>query len=106
MRVNPHAETPLSLYRSSLAPWVTLPQEGRQRLAAVLELERLQNRKAPLDGRKIIVRNDPVPNPSYPQGHQPSAQLSRPGEILMLDTPELINAGRPREHAGAAPFEP
>jgi hypothetical protein len=76
-----------SLYRSSLIPWLTLPHEEQQKVAAALELEVLQKRFTPLDGRAVIVENHPRADQ---KGHQPLARHSRPGDMIVLDSPQEI----------------
>jgi hypothetical protein len=93
MRANtPHAETPLSSYRRSLAPWITLPQQARQGVVASLELLVLQGRDEPLDGRAVIVENQAQTSQQWPQGHQPAARYSRPGDVIRLVSPQEIAA--------------
>jgi hypothetical protein len=85
-------ETPLSVYRSSLAPWLALSHEGRQKVVAALELLVLQGRDVPLDGRAPIVENQTQASQQWPQGHQPMARHSRPGDVIRLVSPEEIAA--------------
>ncbi len=82
----PRTETPLSVYRSSLAPWLALSREGQQKIVAALEISVLQGVEMPLDGRTIIVENG-----LNPQGNAP-ARHSMPGDVIRLVLPEEIAA--------------
>jgi len=85
-------ETPFSLYRSSLVPWLALSPEGQQKVIAAVELLILQGRDMPLDGRAVIVENHVPATQQWPHGHEPSARHSRVGDLIRLDSPQEIAA--------------
>jgi hypothetical protein len=78
----PRTDSPLSLYRKSLAPWLTLSDEGQRKVVAAFELLVLQGREVPLDGRAIIAENL----------KHPSAAYSKIGDIIRLEKPEEVAA--------------
>jgi hypothetical protein len=86
----PKAETPLSLYKRSLAPWLTLAHEGQQKVVAALELLVVQGREVPLDGRAVIAEN--FASQEWARGYQPQARHSKPGDIIRLESPQEISA--------------
>jgi hypothetical protein len=69
-----------------------LPQQARQRVVASLELLVLQGNDVPLDGRAVIVKNQAQTSQQWPQGHQPAARYSRPGDVIRLVLPQEIAA--------------
>jgi hypothetical protein len=87
----PKAETPLSLYKRSLAPWLTLAHEGQQKVVAALELLVLQGREVPLDGRAVVAENS-ASQGKRARGYQPQARHSKPGDIIALESPQEISA--------------
>jgi hypothetical protein len=78
----PRTDSSLSLYRKSLAPWLTLSEEGQRKVGAAFELLVLQGREVPLDGRAIIAENL----------KHPSVAHSKIGDIIRLEKPEEVAA--------------